>query len=409
MPLSRVTHQLISRNFISDIQRNLRSLNELQRQISTGKKIQYPSDNPVDADRILDYRQTVEQTKQYSKNVDDLNSAGSNVDGVLDTVTSLLFRARDLALRGSNEAPENQQNRDAIADELDQILHELVSQGNQKFDGKFLFAGNKTDSIPGNAPFQISNRLKFLADTTDAGNVTISMPSFGTGGGSTTQKVVTDNAKQTVKAIRVNGVIDAGATVDVFNNQITLSAALVASDEIEIEFSRDVVVDYHGDEEAREAEVSEGVKIGVNFPGSGVNSESSGIFGEYSAEPTAFKGVEAFQYLINLRDNLYKYDDVPGDQRKVEADIRASVSNIDTILGRINTVRADLGGRMNRLELAKNRLENININTQELLSSKEDTDMAEAISELVLQQNIYQAALGVGGKIMQISLLDFLR
>lgn len=409
MALSRVTHQLISSNFIADIQRNLISLNELQRQISTGKKVQYPSDDPIDTDRILDYRQTVKQTQQFSKNVDDMNSAGANVDGVMDTITSLLMRARDLAVRGSNEATETQQNRNAIADELDQILHELVFQSNQKFDGKFLFGGNKTDSISGNAVFEIDNKLKFMADTTDAGNAFISMPSFGTGSGNTTQKVAIDNSRVTLTAVSINGTVDAGATLDPYTNQLNLSAPLAAGDEIELEFSKDVVVKYHGDAGTREVEISAGAKLGVHYAGASVNPDSMGVFGEYTGEPTDFKGVEAFQYLIELRDNLYKYDDVPGDQDTVIADIMRGISDIDTILERINTIRADLGGRMNRLELAKNRLENININTKSLLSAKEDTDMTEAISNMVLTQNIYQAALGVGGRILQMSLLDFLR
>ncbi|HOX28430.1 MAG TPA: flagellin, partial [bacterium] len=66
------------------------------------------------------------------------------------------------------------------------------------------------------------------------------------------------------------------------------------------------------------------------------------------------------------------------------------------------------GGRVNRLELATNRLETLEIDTKSLKSAKEDVDLAEAISNLAYMQNIYQAALGVGSRIIQTSLLDYL-
>jgi len=397
MVVSRVTQQLMTNNFIKDIQRNLISLNELQRQISTGKKIQYPSDDPIGADRSLDYRQIVAQTEQFSKNVDDLNSTGANVDGALDTVTTLLMRARDLAVRGSNEAPENQVDRDVIADELNHLLEELVYQANQKFDGKFLFSGHKTDTTP----FTITNTIKF---TIGAGGAVVTMPSYRTDGGTRTTEAVTD--ANTVKEVKVNGASVLGYTVDPKNNSITLPAPVNAGDVIEVVFNKFVDVEYQGDSGTKEVEISEGAKLGVTFPGASADGSVGAVFGEMSGEPTDFGGVEAFQYLMDLRDSLYKYDDTGGGSKD---NIQKGISDIDEILKRINEVRTDLGGRMNRLELAKNRLENININTKELLSKKEDVDMAEAISEMALQQNIYQAALGAGAKILQLSLLDFLR
>ncbi|MEW6201029.1 MAG: flagellar hook-associated protein FlgL [bacterium] len=397
MVVSRVTHQLMASNFINDIQRNLKSLNELQRQISTGKKIRYPSDDPIGADRSLDYRQTVAQTEQFSRNVDDLNSTGANVDGVLDTITALLMRARDLAMRGSNEAPQNQLNRDVIANEINHLLEELVYQANQKFDGKYLLSGYKTDTTP----FTISNTMRF---TVGAAGAVITMPSYRTDGGTRTTEAIAD--ANTVTDVRVNGASIPGYTIDPTTNSITLPAPANAGDVIEVVFNKYVRVEYQGDTGTREVEISEGAKLGVTFPGASADGSVGAVFGEMSSEPTDFPGVEAFQYLMDLRDSLYKYDDTAGASMD---GIQRGVSDIDEILKRINETRTDLGGRMNRLELAKNRLENIRINTKELLSKKEDVDMAEAITDLALQQNIYQAALGAGARILQVSLLDFLR
>ncbi|MEW5946996.1 MAG: flagellar hook-associated protein FlgL [bacterium] len=398
MLVSRVTQKMMTDTFIADIQRSLRSLNELQRQISTGKRVRFPSDDPIDADRILDYRQTVAQVQQYSRNVDDMDSLASNVDGVLDTITSLLFRARDLAVRASSDAPMAQRDRDAIAEELDQILHELVFQANQKFDGKFIFSGNKTE----NTPFSITNEIEFVVDGSSA---IVNMPEYADKTGTRRMELI-NNSEVAVTAVYVNGVADPAPFFDVDNNTITLSAVPPAGSSVRVVFNRDVLVSYHGDTGTREVEISEGAKLGVMYPGASPNRDERTVFSGINGDPKGIAGVEVFQTLIDLRDNIFKYEDVSAD---AQLNIRTGISDIDEFLSKINDVRSDLGGRMNRLELAKNRLENININTQELLSNKENVDMAEAISEMVLQQNVYQSALGAGARIIQMSLLDFLR
>ena len=145
---SRVSTTMMTNTFIRDIQRNLSSVAKLEHQIATGKRINYPSDDPIGADRALDYKQIIAQAEQYSRNIDDADSTAQNIDQSLGQMEDLLLRIRDLAVRGANEAPENQQVRDAIAAEVDSLLVELVHEANQKFDGKHLYAGAKNNITP---------------------------------------------------------------------------------------------------------------------------------------------------------------------------------------------------------------------------------------------------------------------
>ena len=70
--------------------------------------------------------------------------------------------------------------------------------------------------------------------------------------------------------------------------------------------------------------------------------------------------------------------------------------------------RADVGARMNRLELTKNRVENSLANLEESLSINDDADYTETITKWTSAKSIYQASLSTGSKILQMSLIDYL-
>ncbi|NLO66783.1 MAG: hypothetical protein GX101_08900, partial [Firmicutes bacterium] len=78
---------------------------------------------------------------------------------------------------------------------------------------------------------------------------------------------------------------------------------------------------------------------------------------------------------------------------------------LDTVLQELS----DLGGRQNRAELARERLLDLKLNLQKVLSEEQDLDYAEAIMELKMEEFAYRTALSVGARIIQPSLIDFLR
>lgn len=82
---------------------------------------------------------------------------------------------------------------------------------------------------------------------------------------------------------------------------------------------------------------------------------------------------------------------------------------IDSHLDRVLSVRADIGAKVNRMELVTNRLSSNQVSFAGMLSDAEDVDMAEAIMILKNAENVYRASLSTGGKIIQPSLVDFLR
>lgn len=89
--------------------------------------------------------------------------------------------------------------------------------------------------------------------------------------------------------------------------------------------------------------------------------------------------------------------------------ISASISELDDGIDKIINARADLGARMNRLELVENRLSEQEILATKSMSENEDVGYAEAITNLITQESIHRAALAAGSRIIQPSLIDFLR
>lgn len=85
------------------------------------------------------------------------------------------------------------------------------------------------------------------------------------------------------------------------------------------------------------------------------------------------------------------------------------IPGLDGIYENTLTVRADVGARQNRVEMMENRLSLQEVNVTKQLSANEDTDYAKTITDMVTQESIHQAALSVGAKIIQQTLVDFIR
>lgn len=89
--------------------------------------------------------------------------------------------------------------------------------------------------------------------------------------------------------------------------------------------------------------------------------------------------------------------------------IRSAIKRIDINIDNINALRAEIGVKNNRLDLTGRRIDDDIINQKELLSTNEDADMAQVIMNMQNEENVYKASLSSGAKIIQPSLVDFLR
>ena len=131
-----------------------------------------------------------------------------------------------------------------------------------------------------------------------------------------------------------------------------------------------------------------------------VNMTGNEIFGEPAASDSDTESDNLFQIMHRAYDMLSS-----GDQKGLSG----LLGQIDTRMDKMLTVRAQIGARVNRVEIVQSRLSDVNINLQKMQSKVEDIDMAEAITNMTTLENVYQASLSAGAKIIQPSLVDFLR
>jgi flagellar hook-associated protein 3 FlgL len=143
----RVTFNMIANNVLKNLSSNLTRLEKLQNQLSSGKKIIKPSDDPVSTSRLIELKSTLNANKQYSRNIDFLKTELNVADKALQDISSTLTRVKELAVRGANETL-SEENRNAIAEEVDQLIDHLIQIGNTNVSGRYIFGGYKTSEAP---------------------------------------------------------------------------------------------------------------------------------------------------------------------------------------------------------------------------------------------------------------------
>lgn len=145
-----------------------------------------------------------------------------------------------------------------------------------------------------------------------------------------------------------------------------------------------------GNNEALQLEIGVGVKLTINLTDSSMNN--------------FFVGNGTDPGVIDFCRGLVS-DIETGDLDAVNAALTTADKFIDNLL----TARSTIGAKVNRLELQQSRLDSTQISYTSLLSQNEDADIAEVIMNLKMQESVYRASLAAGARIIQPSLVDFLR
>lgn len=297
--MQRITQGMVNTQYMRNLNNNLNRMNVLQEQMSTSRKINRPSDDPVGLSYALRYRSELGANEQYQENVSSAVSWLEYTDTMLSQAGEVLNKARELSVQAAN-GTNSVDALQAVKSEMNQLYEQLVTIGNSSFNGKYIFNGQKTDIPP--------------YTSTDA---------------------VNQNTDEGVIRFDVGG-------------WTTLS----------------------------------------------VNVDGNQAFGSSASDTNAFK------LLKDTISNLEKSDFTA---------ISAGLGKMDERITAFLEVRADIGAKTNRINLANERLQDAKINLSTLQSSTEDADMAETITGFNTDQSVYQASLSMGAKILQSSLLDYLR
>jgi flagellar hook-associated protein 3 FlgL len=143
----RITNNMLTGRVIYNMQRSLRQFFEMQTQMSTGKRINKSSDDPIGTQRDLQYREELSKNAQYRKNIDQAQSWMDLYDGTLGEMKNGMQTAKELAIEMSNGVLDADA-RNAAATEIESILERMMELGNQELEDRAIFGGFRTNAHP---------------------------------------------------------------------------------------------------------------------------------------------------------------------------------------------------------------------------------------------------------------------
>ena len=144
---TRITSSMTTRSVLSDLNRIAAQQDLTRRQMSSGKAITKPSDDPYGAARAMSLRTDLSGVKQHQRNVDEAQSWMSATSTTLSSITDLAQKARELTVQGATDTL-SQSGRDAIADQIDQLIAGMKQEGNATYDGRYVLGGSRTNTPP---------------------------------------------------------------------------------------------------------------------------------------------------------------------------------------------------------------------------------------------------------------------
>lgn len=147
MGVSRISSNYLIDRGVFNLQQNLLLTSKIQEQISSGKNILNPSDDPIALTQLLRLDSEQADADQFSKNIMDGLSELSTADNAMSRIVEVATRARELAIQASTVTTGSVQ-LSAIKNEIEVLINQLVQLGNTSFAGRHIFAGFKTDSVP---------------------------------------------------------------------------------------------------------------------------------------------------------------------------------------------------------------------------------------------------------------------
>ena len=310
--MTRITQRSIQESTLANLQRNLAGMATIQEQLSSQKRINRPSDDPVGTVSALTLRADLRATEQHRRNADDGNAWLTTTDSTLRTVTTQLNRARVLAVHALNTGASGAEGGAADAVEIEGIRGSVLGLANTQYLGRDVFAG----TAGGSAVFA-------PGDTLEDGTVATGY-SWSTAAGTVERQVASD------------------------------------------------------------------AKVRVDTPGASVFGDGPG---------------SVFALLGRISTLARTASSVPADRTALSA----ALGDLDSRMATVRTAQADVGARQNRVEYAQAQADDRKVALNTSLSQVESIDLPATIVALQSQQVAYQAALGATAKVLQPSLMDFLR
>lgn len=413
-------------NSVTNMQNSQSKLADLQNQVSTGKKLNKPSDDPVAAAQVVKLNRELAQTEKYQENIDVTQRRLELEETILTDMNNAMDRLRELTIKAGNGILADN-DRKAIATEVRGLTDYLAGLMNtQDAQGEYLFAGSKgfvqpyqknaqgdyiyqgddgqrliqvapTLFVPSNDPGQYlfeaaTNHLNInmTGETVAAGTPFITLPPAG----ATYENAFEDKEQEQAYLDATQGLGDITVTVndtgagweytliDSGGNVLVPATAYAAGDTVEFN----------------------GLKFDLATPVLTPPAISTSITLVAQQERE-----NVLDVALSLAEVLEQPVSDPASRAALSEIVATSLDKFEVVQERNIEARTRIGARVNALENTRTANEDFNLFTKTALSSLEDVDFAEAISELQLEEAILQAAQASFVRISELSLFNYLR
>lgn len=136
----RVTTKMTADNSVYNLQQSRIKLDSLQGQISSGKKIQTPSDDPIAARQLLDLEDKLKAGDQYQGNIEKAKVWLNVTDTALGGISDMIRQARSVAAQIGSGSTDPTVVSNAVS-QLTEIKRQLVNLGNTQLGDQYIFSG----------------------------------------------------------------------------------------------------------------------------------------------------------------------------------------------------------------------------------------------------------------------------
>lgn len=143
----RITPAMVTGSTLNNINSALASMQRTSQELSSGKTISEPSDNPYGASRVIDLQSQLEGLNSYASNAQDGISWENTAGSAMESVSQAVERVRELLVEASN-GTINQSDRETIALEVEQLTQAVKQDANAQYAGQSVFSGTDTTTAP---------------------------------------------------------------------------------------------------------------------------------------------------------------------------------------------------------------------------------------------------------------------
>ncbi|MDO1528345.1 flagellar hook-associated protein FlgL [Fulvimonas sp. R45] len=381
-----------------------------QNEVSTGTRVNLPSDDPAAAAQIVGIGHTLAQNTQYAANIAGANTRLATEESTLDSVTDLLDRARTLGL-GALDGSLSAQDLQGIGTELGQIRDQLLQYANARdANGNALFAGTGDSKAPfvRNADGSVSYQGTAVQQRAAIGHG-LTLPTGDTGAA-----VFMDIPAGNGDFVASAGAANQGSLV-VGANSVTdparwTSSVAAAGGGFTISFGAGghwTVQDAAG----KPLTDAAGQPLGGDYADGGsiaFEGLSISLSGTPAAGDTVHVTTGTTQNVFATLDGMIASLQ-GGNATQLGNAMNRQLESLDRTLDTVASTQVAIGGRLDVLGQQGAAYASLGVTYQSALSNARDADPYQAISQLSLQSAALQASQQVFVAVKSLSLFNYLR